>query len=159
MNYRYKTLVNYKGEKHSVTVGMTAVDPVKFQKIIDAKELSATDMSVKMGYHPTTLAKAVKVGYVNAPMIKLLDTLYGIKKEDIEYIPKAEEPVKKPEPAPEPATVKDDGEKLAQLYNVIKAAVLDGMNEAIAGNLKNVRGAMYTAIYQGFNAAKKDQPQ
>lgn len=49
-----------------------------------------------------------------------------------------------------------EDQNMAELYNVIKEAVMDGMNEAIAGNMKNLRGGIYAAIYQAVNAVKKE---
>lgn len=126
----------------------------KFRKICYNRHLLFTDISREIGYSSNSISSALNAGYMNGIMIKGLENAYGIKYEEYAYIP--EKPIEKPAEQPEEKPVQMDLTRDNQLYDTIKNAVVDGITEALAGNMKNLRGMIYTAIYTACNAVKKE---
>lgn len=143
-------VVLYNGNKKRISNNSRVIDPEKFKKIMAEKNLMFSEAARQIGYASNSISSALQTGYFNNIMIKGLETYYGIKYEDYAFIPE------KPKEEPERVEPNVKGPNMAELYNVIKTAVVDGMNEAIAGNMKNIRGGIYAAIYQAVNAVKKE---
>lgn len=142
----------FNGQRKRISKNSRVIDPEKFKKIMKEKHISFTEAALQIGYASNSVSSALQTGYFNNIMIKGLETHYGIKYEDYAFIPAPE----KPKEEPEQELSHSKGHDMAELYNVIKAAIVDGMNEAIAGNMKNLRGGIYAAIYQAVNAVKKE---
>ena len=142
-------MVLYNGNKKRISNNSRVIDPEKFKKIMAEKNLMFSEAARRIGYASNSISSALQTGYFNNIMINGLETYYGIKYEDYAFFPE------KPKEEQEKVEPKAKGQDMAELYNVIKEAVMDGMNEAIAGNMKNLRGGIYTAIYQAVNAVKK----
>ena len=143
-------VVLYNGNKKRISNNSRVIDPEKFKKIMAEKNIMFSEAARQIGYASNSISSALQTGYFNNVMIKGIENYYGIKYEDYALIPE------KPKEEPEKVEPKAEGQNMAELYNVIKEAVMDGMNEAIAGNMKNLRGGIYAAIYQAVNAAKKE---
>lgn len=132
------------------------ISVIKFKKICLDKHILYADISRKIGYSSNSISSALNAGYMNGVMIKGLENVFGIKYEEYAYVPP--EPVKQPEETPEQPQAQPvrQGMPPETLYDTVKSAVMDAINEAIAGNMKNLRGCFYTAAYSAINAAKKE---
>ena len=162
----WREVTLYTGKVANISNKMVPIDPQKFRSIVSARELNMAKMSRDMGFAPSSVSSRLASGYMNKQMVFLLNKFFNIRQEDIEYIAPAKEPKEEPKKEP-PATPlteqtlllpeKDESKEMAALYNIVRAAVLDAINEGVAGNMKNLRGCMYTAIYTAINAAKKGE--
>ena len=128
-----------------------------FRKICADRDLTFMEISCKIGYASNSVTSALQSGYFNNVMIKGIENVFGIKYEDYAYIP--EKPVEKPVEQPKENPVQTDLIRDNPLYDTIKNAVVDGITEALAGNMKNLRGCFYTAVYSAINAAKADKKE
>ena len=156
----------YTGKVARISDRSVPIDPQKFRSIVSARKLNMAQMSRDMGFSESSVGARLADGFMNKRMVFLLDKFFNIRQEDIEYIAPAKEPKEEPKKEP-PATPlteqtlllpeKDESKEMAALYNIVRAAVLDAINEGVAGNMKNLRGCMYTAIYTAINAAKKGE--
>ena len=145
-------LVNYKGEKKLCGINLRAVDPYKLRAILADKHIIMGAASANCA--SSSLSSQLSEGYMPMPMIIALKANYGIEPE--EYLlkqPKPEEPKDEPKQEetkqeqpeePKPVMPIEDSD----LYKAMKTAMLDAINEALAGNMKNLRGMIYTAITQ-----------
>lgn len=129
------------------------INTEKFKQICKDRSILYADIARKIGYASNSISSAIDAKYMTGVMIKGLENVYGIKYEDYAYIP--EKPVEKSAEQPEEkagtATVLPE----SALYDTVKAAVTDAINEALAGNMKNLRGMVYTAIVTAMNAKKE----
>ena len=129
----------------------------KFKTICREKNILYSDISRAIGYASNSISSALNAGYMNGVMIKGIENMFGIKYEEYAYIPPVEEkPEEKPVEQPEEKPVKMDMTRDNPLYDTIKNAVIDGIMEALAGNMKNLRGMVYTAVYAAINEAKAE---
>lgn len=142
-----KQVTVYDGKTVEILDSCVLVDPEKFRAIVEKKGMIVPDMSADMGYARGTLTTSLKGGYLSKSMVTLLKSLYGITQEEYEYKP---EEVKREEPATVQQTEMKQPETTNpnELYQTVKMAVLDAINEALAGNMKNLRGMIFTAITQ-----------
>ena len=139
-----KVVKLYDGKEARILEACIVIDPAKVRKIFDERKILLTDASEAMGYARGTLTSSMLNGYFSKPMALMLKSMYGIVPEEYEL--KADAP-KEEEPAPEQTEIKEPKPD-ADLYQTVKMAVLDAINEALAGNMKNLRGMIYTAITQ-----------
>ena len=154
MNKSKKEIMLENGTTVRVLSNAFPISTSKFRKIVDEKGLNFKQIGEKLGYMSNSISSAINAGYMTSIMIKGLDNVYGIKYEEYAYIPEktVEQPAEPPEEKPAQQTMIPD----SALYDTVKAAVMDAINEAIAGNMKNLRGCFYTAVYTAINAAKKE---
>lgn len=138
-----KVVKLYDGKEARMMESCIVIDPAKVRKIFDERKILLTDASEAMGYARGTLTSSMLNGYFSKPMALMLKSMYGIVPEEYEL--KADGP--KEENAPEQTEIKELKPD-ADLYQTVKMAVLDAINEALAGNMKNLRGMIYTAITQ-----------
>lgn len=138
-----KTVRIYNGKEARILDNCIVIDPEKVKKILEGRNIPLGDASEAMGYARGTLGSALLAGYFSKPMALMLKSMYGIVPEEYEL--KADGP--KEENAPEQTEIKEPKPD-ADLYQTVKMAVLDAINEALAGNMKNLRGMIYTAITQ-----------
>jgi hypothetical protein len=147
------------GRTVSVLRNNFPISNAKFRKIAEEKGLTFKEIGEKIGYVSNSISSALQSGYMNSIMIKGIENTLGIKYEEYAYIP-PEKPVEKPQYAteakPEETPVQQSMLPSDALYDTVKSAVIDAINEAIAGNMKNLRGCFYTAVYSAINAAKKE---
>lgn len=139
-----KTVRIYNGKEARILDNCIVIDPEKVKKILEGRNIPLGDASEAMGYARGTLGSALLAGYFSKPMALMLKNMYGIVPEEYEL--KTDEP-KAEEKAPEQTEIKE-AKPDADLYQTVKMAVLDAINEALAGNMKNLRGMIYTAITQ-----------
>lgn len=59
------------------------IDPVKFEKWIAGKKVTAANMSRSIGYHDAAIGKAKEKRTMSVRMFKALETRYGLQLEDI----------------------------------------------------------------------------
>lgn len=138
----------YTGEVRRAHFGTVAVDPQKIKKIITDRRLMMKDISKTMGFGGNTLSGAICSGLFSGPMVQGLKTYFNINPEDYEYKPE-EKSIEEEKPESEkPVAVEESA-----MYTVMKMAVLDALNECLAGNMKNLRGMVMTAIQQAKNLA------
>lgn len=133
----------YNGDEKMVYENSIAIDPEKFKKILKQRNLLQTKVSISLGYGRNSLASAINAGVFNGPLVNGLDCQYNIKPNDYELeqeTPKTEE---HPQDAPKVLTDK-------ALYNTMKNAMTDAMNEAIAKNMPNLRNVVMEAIMKVF---------
>lgn len=102
-----------------------------------------SDVSRSLGYGANTISAAVSAGIFGAPMIAALKNVYGIDYSEYAYAPPENQPEPQQEPEQKTINVEDN-----KLYETMKLAMLDAINEALAANMKNLRGMIYTAISQ-----------
>lgn len=138
-----KVVKLYDGKEARILEACIVIDPSKVRKIFEDRKILLTDASEAMGYARGTLTSSMLNGYFSKPMALMLKSMYGIVPEEYEL--KADGP--KEENAPEQTEIKEPKPD-ADLYQTVKMAVLDAINEALAGNMKNLRGMIYTAITQ-----------
>lgn len=138
-----KVVKLYDGKEARILEACIVIDPAKVRKIFDERKILLNDASEAMGYARGTLTSSMLNGYFSKPMALMLKSMYGIVPEEYEL--KADGP--KEENATEQTEIKEPKPD-ADLYQTVKMAVLDAINEELAGNMKNLRGMIYTAITQ-----------
>jgi hypothetical protein len=142
----WKTVKLYTGEEKKILVNSVTCDPEKIKRLIQKRDVMLSDASRLIGFASNTLSSAIFAGVLSGPMAVGLEREYGIKPCDYEYIPSKEQ---KEEPKQtvqaEPARMDEQA-----MYTVMKTAMLDAMNECFAGNMKNLRGMVMTAIQQAL---------
>lgn len=131
----------YTGKTITANVNSYPVDPDKFKQIFIGKGIIVADVSRSLGYAANTISSALHTGIFSGPVIAGLKNQYGVDYSEYEYKP--EEP-KKPEPEQPKKVCADE----TALYQTMKLAMVDAINEALAANMKNLRGMIYTAISQ-----------
>ena len=128
----------YNGEEKVVFDTSVAIDPEKVKAALRQRNLRQTEVSVSLGYGRNSLTSAINAGVFNGPMVNGLDRQYNIKLADYEL---AQEAQKAPEAPKESPAITDKA-----LYETMKNAMLDAMNEALARNMPNLRGMVLAAI-------------
>lgn len=116
-------------------MGSTAtfrIDGQELKSAILKKGFNLTDVSAELGYDRSYITAACRRGAIAAPAAKMLETMYGIRREVYEH--KEPEPVKeepKVEETPKPAaTITISPEKLGQIiYEAVYMAVSKAWNE------------------------------
>lgn len=137
----------YNGKTITANVNSYPVDPDKFKQIFIGKGIIVADVSRSLGYAANTLSSALHAGIFSGPVITGLRNQYGIDYSEYAYEPKQTE--KQPEKQPEPQEANEHIPcDQSALYQTMKLAMLDAINEALAANMKNLRGMIYTAISQ-----------
>jgi len=153
-----KEIVNYKGQKKLVSFNVEALDPKKLRKLLAENHINMAAASVNCGYAASSLSSMCSEGYIPMPMMIALESKYGLKPADYLFKPepsqeeaKAEEP-KQEENIQSKAVLPPIPVEESDLYKAMKAAMLDALNECVAGNMKNIRGMIYTAVSQALQA-------
>lgn len=134
----------YNGKTITANVNSYPVDPDKFKKIFIDKRIIVADVSRSLGYAANTISSALHTGIFSGPVIAGLRNQYGVDYSEYEYKPEEQ---KEPETEKEPEKETVCADETA-LYRTMKLAMLDAINEALAANMKNLRGMIYTAISQ-----------
>ena len=93
------------------------IDPVKFEKWIAGKKVTAANMSRSIGYHDAAIGKAKEKRTMSMRMFKALETRYGLQLEDII---KADTP--EPAAKAEPETAGHDCAANAQAMELLAKA-------------------------------------
>ena len=126
-----------------MNINSQPVDPAKLKEIFKEKGLYAADVSRSLGYGANTVSSALSAGVFGAPMITALKNVYGIDYSEYAYTQEEKKPESTQEPEEQTINPADN-----KLYETMKLAMLDAINEALAANMKNLRGMIYTAISQ-----------
>lgn len=134
----------YNGKIVRMNINSQPVDPAKLKEIFKEKGLYAADISRSLGYGANTISSALSAGVFGAPMITALKNVYGIDYSEYAYIPEEKKTESTQEPEEQTINPADNN----KLYETMKLAMLDAINEALAANMKNLRGMIYTAISQ-----------
>jgi hypothetical protein len=137
----YKMLKLYNGEEKKALQNSEAVDPEKLKAEFKKRNLIAADVSRSLGYAGNTISGAMFSGVFPGHMVSGLERQYNIKLDDYRYVPEQQQTPVKTDDAP--VLVEETA-----MYTVMKTAFLDALNECIAGNMKNFRGMVMTAIRQ-----------
>lgn len=87
-----KETIHTKDGKDMDASKYTLIDTIKFESIIRKKGIKKTGISRDLGFSDSTVSNWAKSGYFPKSVILLLDSIYGIKFEDIKPEEK-EEPV------------------------------------------------------------------
>ena len=133
-----KTVILYNNVEKNILDTSVVIDPDKIRRELIKRNLTQIEVSEAMGYGRNSLASAINAGVFPGHLVKNLDRLYNIKLADYEM--RREEP-KAPEQTQEAPAITDKA-----LYETMKNAVLDAMNEALARNMPNLRGMVLAAI-------------
>ena len=144
-----KEMVNYKGQKKLVAFNVEAIDPKKLRKLLAENHINMAAASVNCGYAASSLSSMCSEGYIPMPMMIALESKYGLKPADYLFKP---EPKKEEMKAEEPKQEEQDAIPVEEstLYKALNKAMLDALNEAIAGNMKNLRGMVMTAVREAL---------
>lgn len=102
-------------------VEQISISPVMLENAIRARQMSLSDASLKMGYNINQLSVCVKRGYITRPFLVALESVLGIKEEEI-TLPKVEV-VENP-----PETI-DRLSLYNTIYNAVRNAVKDALND------------------------------
>lgn len=140
-----KPVTLYNGKEALINMNAIPCDPDKFKSILRERGLFACDMSESLGYSSTAITNALFRGQISGPMAFALEHKYHIGKEDYEYVV----PIKEEKPKePEQKTIMKDSLPADEtaLYEVMKSAVVDAINEAFATNAKQIRGTIAAAV-------------
>ena len=130
----------YTGEEKQIFPTAEAIDPMKIRRELQKRNLNQTDVSAALGYGRNSLASAINSGVFNGPWIKGLERQFNIKLDD--YKLDDAQPDTTPEQPAEPEPVLTD----KALYETLRNAVFDAMNESLARNMSQLRGMVLSAI-------------
>lgn len=100
-------------------VEQISISPVMLENAVRARRMTLSEASIKLGYNINQLSVCIKRGYVTRPFLVALESVLGIKEEEI-TLPKAEVVENPPEAF----------DRIA-LYNTIYHAVRNAMRDAL----------------------------
>lgn len=142
-----KEVTLFDGRKRLINeTFMATVDPEKFKALLRERNLKQVEISQKIGYASHSVASALANGVFSGQMVSGLKNYFGIRPEDYEYKQPEEKPV---EVQPQEGKLEVAVEESA-LYATMKTAMLDAMNEAFAGNMRNLRGMVMAAVREAL---------
>lgn len=114
------------------------IDGDKLHEELRSRTLKGTEASIKMGFSQNYISKVCSRGKIKKSSLNLLDTLFGIKYEDIQP-----DPIVEPEPEikPDVADCEDPIDKLVHIlekikpvptnYKALEAAIRNGVRAGI----------------------------
>lgn len=113
------------------------IDGDKLRDALVNRELGFNKTSIALGKNATYLSQCASYGYMSETVALLLESMFGISREEYKHV----EPTPEPEPEPvaeEPATPSTGIDYIA-LYNVIYAAVY----AALKANAKDMHDHLF----------------
>ena len=102
-------------------VEQISISPVMLENAVRARHMTLSDASIKLGYNINQLSVCIKRGYVTRPFLVALESVLGIKEEEI-TLPKVEVVENPPE-------VIDHGHLYNIIYNAVRNAMKDALND------------------------------
>lgn len=102
-------------------VEQISISPVMLENAIRARHMTLSDASIKLGYNINQLSVCIKRGYVTRPFLVALESVLGIKEEEI-TLPKVEV-------VENPLEVNDRLALYNTIYNAVRNAVKDALND------------------------------
>lgn len=142
-----KQVTLWNGKQRTINEAfMATVDPDKFKALLKQRGLKQVEICNKIGYSAHSIASAIANGVFSGQLVSGLKNYYNITPADYEYKQPEAKPV---EIQPQEGKLEVAVEESA-LYATMKTAMLDAMNEAFAGNMRNLRGMVMAAVREAL---------